>query len=164
MSGTSADGIDAAVLQTDGRHFQPTGCSGSFDYRPETRAGIWAAVANAYDHMRDDAARQHLDRLIAEDHANAVLQLINSSNLSPTLIGFHGQTIYHNPTSDDGHPLGRTTIQLGDAALLATKCDMPVVHDVRRADMAAGGQGAPLAPVFHAAMLARLAVDLPVGL
>ena len=92
MSGTSADGIDAAVLQTDGRHFQPTGCSGSFDYRPETRAGIWAAVANAYDHMRDDAARQHLDRLIAEDHANAVLQLINSSNLLPTLIGFHGQT------------------------------------------------------------------------
>jgi anhydro-N-acetylmuramic acid kinase len=161
MSGTSADGIDAAVLQTDGQTFQTTGCSGSFDYRPETRAGIWAAVANAYDHMHDDAARQHLDRLIAEDHANAVLQLIDSSNLSPTLIGFHGQTIYHNPTGDDGHPLGRTTIQLGDAALLAAKTGLPVVHDVRRADMAAGGQGAPLAPVFHAAMLARLAVDLP---
>ena len=161
MSGTSADGIDAAVLQTDGQTFQPTGCSGSFDYRPETRAGIWAAVANANDHMRDDAAREHLDRLIAEDHANAVLQLIASRNLSPTLIGFHGQTIYHNPTGDDGHPLGRTTIQLGDAALLAAKTGLPVVHDVRRADMAAGGQGAPLAPVFHAAMLARLAVDLP---
>ena len=72
MSGTSADGIDAAVLQTDGRTFQTTSCSGSFDYRSETRAGIWAAVTNAYDHMRDDAARQHLDRLIAEDHANAV--------------------------------------------------------------------------------------------
>ena len=161
MSGTSADGIDAAVLQTDGQTFQTTGCSGSFDYRPETRAGIWAAVANAYDHIHDDVARQHLDRLIAEDHANAVLQLIDSSNLSPTLIGFHGQTIYHNPTGDDGHPLGRTTIQLGDAALLAAKTGLPVVHDVRRADMAAGGQGAPLAPVFHAAMLARLAVDLP---
>ena len=161
MSGTSADGIDAAVLQTDGRTFQTTSCSGSFDYRSETRAGIWAAVTNAYDHMRDDAARQHLDRLIAEDHANAVLQLIDSSNLSPTLIGFHGQTIYHNPTGDDGHPLGRTTIQLGDAALLAAKTGLSVVHDVRRADMAAGGQGAPLAPVFHAAMLARLAVDLP---
>ncbi len=161
MSGTSADGIDAAILQTDGQTFQTTGCSGSFDYRPETSAGIWAAVANAYDHMRDDAARQHLDRLIAEDHANAVLQLIDSCNLSPTLIGFHGQTIYHNPTGDDGHSLGRTTIQLGDAALLAAKTGLPVVHDVRRADMAAGGQGAPLAPVFHAAMLARLAVDLP---
>jgi anhydro-N-acetylmuramic acid kinase len=118
-------------------------------------------VANGFDHMRDDTARQHLDRLIAEDHANAVLQLIASRNLSPTLIGFHGQTIYHNPTGDDGHPLGRTTIQLGDAALLAAKTGLPVVHDVRRADMAAGGQGAPLAPVFHAAMLARLAVDLP---
>ena len=161
MSGTSADGIDAAILQTDGQRFQPTGCSGSFDYRAETRAGIWAAVANAFNHMRDDTARQHLDRLIAEDHANAVLKLLDSSNLSPTLIGFHGQTIYHNPTGDDGHPLGRTTIQLGDAALLAAKTGLPVVHDVRRADMAAGGQGAPLAPVFHAAMLARLAVDLP---
>ena len=161
MSGTSADGIDAAVLQTDGQRFQPTGCSGSFDYRAETRDGIWAAVANGFDHMRDDTARQHLDRLIAEDHANAVSQLIASRNLSPTLIGFHGQTIYHNPTGDDGHPLGRTTIQLGDAALLAAKTGLPVVHDVRRADMAAGGQGAPLAPVFHAAMLARLAVDLP---
>jgi anhydro-N-acetylmuramic acid kinase len=161
MSGTSADGIDAAILQTDGQTFQTTGCSGSFDYRPETRTGIWAAVANAYDHMHDDAARQHLDRLIAEDHANAVLQLIDSSNLSPILIGFHGQTIYHNPTGDDGHPLGRTTIQLGDATLLAAKTGLPVVHDVRRADLAAGGQGAPLAPVFHAAMLARLAVDLP---
>jgi anhydro-N-acetylmuramic acid kinase len=161
MSGTSADGIDAATLQTDGQKFQRTGCSGSFDYRAETRAGIWAAVANGFDHMRDDTARQHLDRLIAEDHANAVLQLIASRNLSPTLIGFHGQTIYHNPTGDDGHPLGRTTIQLGDAALLAAKTGLPVVHDVRRADMAAGGQGAPLAPVFHAAMLARLAVDLP---
>ena len=161
MSGTSADGIDAATLQTDGQRFQRIGCSGSFDYRAETRAGIWAAVANGFNHMRDDTARQHLDRLIAEDHANAVLQLIASRNLSPTLIGFHGQTIYHNPTGDDGHPLGRTTIQLGDAALLAAKTGLPVVHDVRRADMAAGGQGAPLAPVFHAAMLARLAVDLP---
>jgi anhydro-N-acetylmuramic acid kinase len=161
MSGTSADGIDAAVLQTDGQTFQTTDSSGSFDYRPETRAGIWAAVDNAYDHMRDDAARHHLDRLIAEDHAKAVLQLIDSSNLSPNLIGFHGQTIYHNPTGDDGHPLGRTTIQLGDAELLAAKTGLQVVHDVRRADMAAGGQGAPLAPVFHAAMLARLSVHFP---
>ena len=143
------------------RDFNRPAVQGLSIIEPETRAGIWAAVANAYDHMRDAAARQHLDRLIAEDHANAVLQLIDRSNLSPTLIGFHGQTIYHNPTGDDGHPLGRTTIQLGDAALLAAKTGLPVVHDVRRADMAAGGQGAPLAPVFHAAMLARLAVDWP---
>lgn len=161
MSGTSADGIDAAVLRTDGQHFEGVNCYGSFEYRPETRAGIWKAVADAQQHMRDDAARLHLDRLIAEDHANAVSGLIKDSGLSPSLIGFHGQTIYHNPSGDEGHPLGRTTIQLGDAALLARRCGIPVVHDVRRADMMAGGQGAPLAPVFHAAMLARLGVALP---
>ena len=161
MSGTSADGIDAAVLETDGTQFQSLGCYGSFDYRPETCAGIWAAVADVAGHMRDDAARLHLDRLIAEDHATAVSQLLAGSDLSPTLIGFHGQTIYHNPAGDAGDSLGRTTIQLGDAALLARLCGLPVVHDVRRADMAAGGQGAPLAPVFHAAMLSRLGVDLP---
>ncbi|MBL6596633.1 MAG: anhydro-N-acetylmuramic acid kinase [Candidatus Puniceispirillum sp.] len=161
MSGTSADGIDAAVLQTDGQHFEGVNCYGSFAYRAETRAGIWKAVTDAAQHMRDDAARLHLDRLIAEDHANAVSGLIKESGLSPSLIGFHGQTIYHNPSGADGHPLGRTTIQLGDAALLARRCGIPVVHDVRRADMMAGGQGAPLAPVFHAAMLARLGVALP---
>ena len=161
MSGTSVDGIDAAVLKTDGNDFQALPCHNVYDYREETRQAIWAAVANPGAHMQDKAIRANLDRLIAEDHAHAVLQLIDAGGCTPALIGFHGQTIYHNPIGQNDHPLGRDTIQLGDAALLAQITNLPVVYDVRSADMAAGGQGAPLAPVFHAAMLDRLNVDLP---
>ena len=161
MSGTSVDGIDTAVLKTDGHNFQALGYRNVYDYRKETRDAIWTAVANPDAHMRDEAMRVSLDRLIAEDHAHAVRKLIDADGIIPTLIGFHGQTIYHNPAGQTEHPLGRGTIQLGDAALLAEITNLPVVYEVRSADMAAGGQGAPLAPVFHAAILGRLDVALP---
>jgi len=161
MSGTSADGIDAAVLETDGERFRSLDYHGVYDYRKETRDGIWQAVSNPVAHMQNEPVQGILDQMIAEDHANAVMQLIDAGGFTPGLIGFHGQTVYHNPSGNDGHPLGRDTIQLGDAALLAQLTKLPVVHDVRRADMAAGGQGAPLAPVFHAAMLSRLDVSFP---
>ena len=76
MSGTSVDGIDAAVLKTDGRNFQTMGCRSVYDYRNETRDAIWTAVADPDAHMRDESMRVNLDRLIAEDHARAVLKLI----------------------------------------------------------------------------------------
>ena len=161
MSGTSVDGIDAAVLKTDGQNFQALGCPSVYDYRDETRDAIWTAVANPNALMRDESMRVNLDRLIAEDHARAVLKLIDADGFNPVLIGFHGQTIYHNPAGQIEHPLGRGTIQLGDASLLAQITNLPVVYDVRSADMAAGGEGAPLAPVFHAAVLGRLNVGLP---
>ena len=161
MSGTSVDGIDAAVLKTDGQNFQALGCPSVYDYRDETRDAIWTAVANPDAHVRDESMRVNLDRLIAEDHARAVLKLIDADGFNPTLIGFHGQTIYHNPAGRIEHPLGRDTIQLGNASLLAQITNLPVVYDMRSADMAAGGEGAPLAPVFHAAMLGRLNVGLP---
>ena len=161
MSGTSVDGIDAAVLKTDGRNFQTLGYRSVYDYRNETRDAIWTAVANPDAHVRDESMRVNLDRLIAEDHARAVRKLVDANGFTPTLIGFHGQTIYHNPDGQIEHPLGRDTIQLGNASLLAQITNLPVVYDVRSADMAAGGQGAPLAPVFHAAMLSRLNVGLP---
>ena len=161
MAGTSVDGIDAAVLQTDGRNFQALGCPSVYDYRDETRDAIWTAVANPDAIMRHESMRVNLDRLIAEDHARAVRKLVDANGFTPTLIGFHGQTIYHNPDGQIEHPLGRDTIQLGNASLLAQITNLPVVYDVRSADMAAGGEGAPLAPVFHAAMLGRLNVGLP---
>ena len=161
MSGTSADGIDATVLNTDGSRFQTLGFHKVCDYRYETRKAILSAMTDPLKHMRNVATRSNLDRLIAEEHARAVMELLELGDFTPKLIGFHGQTIYHNPKNHDGHPLGRDTIQLGDAALLAKLTNIPVVHDVRRADMIAGGQGAPLAPVFHAAMFRQLNMPLP---
>jgi len=153
MSGTSADGIDAAILLTDGRTMTRTGCSGHFDYRAETRQAIRACCANPAVFLADLAARASLDRAIAVDHAAAVQALCADFDGSIDLIGFHGQTVYHNASSDMQHPLGRQTIQLGDAQYLAAVSAIDVVHNVRRADMDQGGEGAPLAPVYHAAVI-----------
>jgi anhydro-N-acetylmuramic acid kinase len=153
MSGTSADGIDAAILLTDGRTMTRTGCSGHFDYRPETRQAIRACCADPAVFLADSAARASLDRAIAVDHAAVVEALCADFDGSIDLIGFHGQTVYHNASSDMQHPLGRQTIQLGDAQYLAAVSAIDVVHNVRRADMDQGGEGAPLAPVYHAAVI-----------
>lgn len=163
MSGTSADGIDAALLESDGRQFRRLGFEGVFPYRFETKTRIWQAMADPIGHVKDRLAHQQLGRLIAEDHATAVRALLTKSGLRPNLIGFHGQTIYHNPAgiASGATTLDHATIQLGDAALLAKLTGIDVVYDVRRADIAAGGQGAPLAPVYHKAVFDSLGTDLP---
>ncbi|MEK9911479.1 MAG: anhydro-N-acetylmuramic acid kinase, partial [Candidatus Puniceispirillum sp.] len=97
MSGTSVDGIDAAILRSDGYRFDRIGHDGVFDYRAETKSRIWAAVNDPIAHMQDQAACSLLDQMIAEDHAAAVTALLGRSGIRPDLIGFHGQTIYHNP-------------------------------------------------------------------
>jgi len=164
MSGTSVDGIDAAILRSDGYRFDRIGHDGVFDYRAETKSRIWAAVNDPIAHMQDQAACSLLDQMIAEDHAAAVTALLGRSGIRPDLIGFHGQTIYHNPEGSRDGSCGYRTIQLGDAALLARLSGIDVVHDVRRADMIAGGEGAPLAPVYHKAIFDQLGYPLPVVL
>ena len=156
MSGTSADGIDAAILLTDGRTMTRTGCSDHFNYRPETRQAIRACCADPAEFLADSVARASLDRAIAVDHAAAVQALCADYDGNIDLIGFHGQTVYHNASSDLQHPLGRRTIQLGDAQYLAAASAIDVVHNVRQADMDQGGEGAPLAPVYHAAVIDAL--------
>jgi anhydro-N-acetylmuramic acid kinase len=163
MSGTSVDGIDAAVLETDGTRFVRTGVAGFYPYQPATCDAIWRAVGDPMAHMEDARSRQNLDRMIASDHAAAVDALRAKTATTIDLIGFHGQTIFHDPTRTDGagrpHPFA--TIQLGDAAHLANLTGIDVVFDVRRADIEAGGQGAPLAPVYHRALFAALKTPLP---
>ena len=161
MSGTSADGIDAAVLVTDGVRVTRTGISGHFEYRQDTRQAIRACRADPAMFLADATARTSLDTAIAIDHANAVQALCATFGDHIDLIGFHGQTVYHNARTDTAHPLGRQTIQLGDAHHLATVTSINVVHNVRRADMDAGGEGAPLAPIYHAAVFNSMQIDLP---
>ena len=92
MSGTSVDGIDAAVLETDGNRFVRTGVAGFYPYQPATCDAIWRAVGDPMAHMEDARSRQNLDRMIAIDHAAAVDALRAKTATTIDLIGFHGQT------------------------------------------------------------------------
>lgn len=149
MSGTSADGIDVSVAQVLGRgfnlRFQLLG-HGHFDYPPAVRNALMP-IMNAKSASVADLSR--LNFVLGDLYADAVLETMRRTRTTPALIGCHGQTIYHQ-----GEPapfLGRKvkcTWQLGEGAVVAARCGVPVVSDLRVADMAAGGKAAPLVPFF----------------
>lgn len=154
MSGTSVDGIDASLVDTDGLNLKRTGHAAVFPYRERTRDQIWKAIGEGPEFDPDSESALLLAIDIAEDHASAVDQLIAQSGHRPELVGFHGQTIWHAPEQ------GRS-IQLGNSEQLARQTGIDVVHSFRQADLAAGGQGAPLAPVYHRALIDQMNLDLP---
>ncbi len=156
MSGTSLDGVDAALIETDGREVvRPLGFV-SIPYTPEDRAVIRPCFG-ARDPGRPDIAAAA--RLLTDRHAAAVHQLLEQTGRKPediAVTGFHGQTIFHAPREG-------VTIQIGDGARLARQTGIDVVEDFRSADVRAGGEGAPLAPLYHAARIRSAQPDLPVA-
>ena len=167
MSGTSMDGVDIALLETDGERITAFGPSGGRDYTGEERAFLREAV-EAAAHLTDRADRSGIlagaEQLITEIHADAIEDFLIEQKLprdEVRVVGFHGQTVLHRP--EDG-----LTVQLGDGQLLADLTGMDVVYDFRADDMAEGGEGAPLAPVYHRALaeiaeLPRPAVIMNIG-
>ena len=147
MSGTSLDGIDAALISTDGEGYILRESFISSPYDDILRARIRACL-NLPVSRRGEA--QAVERELTEAHAAAIRQLLEAQGGSAAvdLIGFHGQTVAHDPAR--GY-----TCQLGDGALLAEMTGVRVVNDFRSKDVAAGGQGAPLAPVYHRALAAH---------
>ncbi len=154
MSGTSMDGIDAALIETDGESVVRRIAFGSTPYDEPFRARLRGAMAAA---LAVDAPGPHAEidavaRELTERHADAVAALLANAGVdaaSIDVVGFHGQTIAHRPDR-------RWTWQIGDGALLARLTGIRVVNDFRSADVAAGGQGAPLAPAYHRALVAGL--------
>jgi anhydro-N-acetylmuramic acid kinase len=145
MSGTSLDGVDVAWIETDGVTVARTGMAATLHYEDSLRADLRRLLDLAPSIVPDDPFLANLKRRLTEDHAIAVAMIGQGADI----IGFHGQTILHAPAQ------GRTW-QIGDAALLAARTRTPVIHDFRSADVAAGGEGAPLAPLFHAALAQNL--------
>jgi anhydro-N-acetylmuramic acid kinase len=147
MSGTSADGINVALVRIS-RSKPPATIQllghAEFPYSPKVRAAVLAAM-NAQSASVADLSR--LNFLLGELYADAVLSAQRRFRVKPQLIGCHGQTLYHQ---GDSQPfLGRkiaATWQTGEGAVLAARLGVPVVSDFRPADMAAGGKGAPLVP------------------
>jgi anhydro-N-acetylmuramic acid kinase len=163
MSGTSLDGIDAALLDTDGENVAHPGPALTVPYDAETRAMLRAALAEARE-VAEGApipwSIRDAERRLTEAHAGAVKQLLAKAKLAPrdvALIGFHGQTILHRPAQ-------RWTWQIGDGATLARATGIDTVNDFRSADVKAGGQGAPLVPLYHAALIKSANLKQPVAI
>jgi len=153
MSGTSLDGIDVAVIETDGERVLGRGFAATYPYsdafRDKLRGGLQEA-AGLDDRTARPGRLALIERYLTELHAEAVEHYLADHQIAPEsidLIGFHGQTVLHRPEA-------RLTVQLGDGAMLARLTGRPVVYDLRAADVAAGGQGAPLAPAYHRALAA----------
>ncbi|MCX5493506.1 anhydro-N-acetylmuramic acid kinase [Kaistia dalseonensis] len=152
MSGTSMDGVDGALIATDGEEVEAFGPTTFRPYSDDERAVLRAALARATT-LDDRAARPDVlaeaERIITDAHAEAVEALLARADVDAGrvgLVGFHGQTVFHAPAR-------RLTIQIGDGAALARRLGIPVVYDFRAADVASGGQGAPFVPVFHRALV-----------
>lgn len=160
MSGTSMDGVDAALVLTDGETIAEFGSSLFLPYdetyRAQMAAANRAAPGASTEELRDPAQWPGALAKLASSAVTIHLQAIRALGGAPAVIGFHGQTVAHRP--DQGF-----TLQLGDGAAVAAGYGLPTVWDFRSADMRAGGQGAPLAPFYHFALAKGLPTDGPLA-
>lgn len=162
MTGTVLDGnIDIAALRTDGEVVAEFGPWALSPYPAETRELLAEALEAALRwgfEGPEPAVFARAEDALTRGQAAAVLEFCRANGMAGrtvAAVGFHGQTVLHHPPRGPGQPPGRTR-QLGDGALMARLTGIDVVYDFRGADVAAGGQGAPLSPTYHAALLASL--------
>ncbi len=162
MSGTSLDGVDVALIETDGKRVQAFGPCGYRPYTERERGLLRQALTEAV-HLPCRDARpgilREAEEAVTKAHAEAVASFTAQHRISREeidIVGFHGQTVLHRPEK-------RMTVQIGDAAALAKAIHIPVMHDFRAADVAAGGQGAPFVPVYHRALAQSLERQGPIA-
>ena len=155
MSGTSLDGVDVALIETDGRRVSALGPSGYRPYTEMERSLLRQALYEAAD-LPDREARpgclREAERVVTSAHAEAVAAFTAQHRMrfdDIDIVGFHGQTVLHRPEK-------KLTVQIGDAPSLAKAIHIPVMYDFRAADVEAGGQGAPFVPVYHRALAQSL--------
>lgn len=181
MSGTSMDGIDVAVITTDGERIVERGPSVSFPYSEDERAMLRRAIAaarrlegsqvvlaegeacdlaQAQNKAEDEALLIDVEAALTEAHAAAVGDFLEDFEIDRDqvqIIGFHGQTVYHAAAR-------HITCQLGDGPLLARLTGIDVIYDFRGADVASGGQGAPLVPAYHRALAEQSGLERPLAI
>jgi anhydro-N-acetylmuramic acid kinase len=151
MSGTSLDGVDIALIETDGESIARFGPTGYRPYEESERALLRQALAEGValtDRWRRPGILAEAEEFVTAVHARVVEDFLGENGIKRddvAVVGFHGQTVLHNAQAG-------LTIQIGDGKALAARLRIPVAHDFRAADVAAGGQGAPIVPVFHRAI------------
>jgi anhydro-N-acetylmuramic acid kinase len=162
MSGTSTDGVDVALIETDGERISGFGPVGYRPYSDDERALLRRALADGAS-LADRTARPGVlaeaENFVTRVHAETVEAFLETETIDKAdiaVVGFHGQTVLHRPEA-------KLTVQIGDGAALAQRLGLPVAYDFRAADVAAGGQGAPLVPVFHQALARDLDRPHPIA-
>lgn len=157
MSGTSLDGIDAAMIKTDGQGIVEPIAHTTIPYTEKMKSKIRGCFGKV--DVRDPDVKE-AERQMTFQHAEAVASLLRKTKMLSSevdLIGFHGQTIFHDPENGK-------TVQIGDGDLLAQETHINVVNDFRSADVLAGGQGAPFLPLYHWARVKVTETVFPVAI
>ena len=156
MSGTSGDGIDASIIKSDGDTNYEVVTNKYFEYDHEIYQNIHdlkEKINNLKDLEKFADSLNDLERRITLFHAKVIKDLSTDKKID--IIGFHGQTIYHNPNE-------KISKQLGDGKLLSQLVKNNLVYDFRQNDIENGGEGAPLTPIFHQLITSKLKLDLPI--
>lgn len=154
ISGTSMDAIDLAVIRTDGEGLAEPVAGAAFPYPPALKERLIAGLVQP--EIAETDPLTDLENAVTDAFADAIESFRRERpRLGIDLVGLHGQTIWHRPEK-------RFTRQLGDGQRLASRLRLPVVNRFRHADVAAGGQGAPLVPLYHAGLASGLAKPLAI--
>ncbi|MBN9047937.1 MAG: anhydro-N-acetylmuramic acid kinase [Rhizobiales bacterium] len=151
MSGTSLDGVDIALIETDGERVLSFGPTGYRAYSEDERTLLRQALAEGAaltDRMSRPGVLVEAEAFVTRAHVETIQQFLAAERIDRAnvdIVGFHGQTVLHKPAA-------RLTVQIGRGDAVARQVGIPVAYDFRQADIMAGGQGAPLVPVFHQAI------------
>lgn len=164
MSGTSLDGVDAAIIDTDGEGVSAFGPTVLEAYSDKEREAVLAATREALiwnGHGVPPSSFKTAGQMVVNAHLRAVKKLAEQAGVQNQadqfeLAAFHGQTVLHRPDL-------QLTVQIGDPQALAAALGVPVVADLRQADLAAGGEGAPLVPLYHQALAQRIGEEFPLA-
>ena len=159
MSGTSMDGVDVSIIKSDGNREYSTILDKYFEYNKnvyQKLISIRNKILSPKDLKTQSNELQSIEREITLFHANAVNEILEESKIEIDFIGFHGQTIFHDPDK-------KITKQLGDGKLLSQLTKKTVIYDFRQNDLKNGGQGAPLTPIFHNVMANQINNKYKIG-
>jgi len=160
MSGTSMDGIDASIIRSNGEEKYETVFDQYFEYDEEIYRELIdiRGKINSSKYLKENSIEINtLERKITLFHAKICKQIIDECKLDLDIVGFHGQTIFHSPKE-------KISRQLGDGNLLSSLLGKKVVYNFRKNDIVNGGEGAPLAPIFHQLLVKQNKIKLPVGI
>ena len=160
MSGTSGDGVDASIINSDGKGQFKVLINKYFQYTDDISKYIYKLKRNinkVEDIKKYASEINDLERKITLFHSNVVSNCTTNNDFEIDLIGFHGQTILHSPKD-------KYSKQLGDGKLLSQLSKKKVIYNFRQNDLAEGGEGAPLSPIFHQLIVKEKKIDLPIGI